>query len=392
MNRIHTDSKQIEHNLKTMLKILSKHDTFIDKSLQIYCLNGNMTLKSSIKKAGLPLISINKELLPKLEDYTLSYNDGNISINHPSRTTYDVFTEDRDELMRLMVENYNLTNKVESYNNISVISENNFDPEIIKHLILARPSEKMLGRKKKSKLDIFLASRQYGGFGDGYNRLLPVIDFADHNVLTSGFDEQKNSLGLVSNDRSVHTNSQLMASYGKNDCLTHLIRYGFVDKSPPYAQSIPFDITLNNTITFEVAAVSVNVGSFRKETLNFNDNNMQLAASLHEFIAEKHIKIAYLLIPNSKWPTYLSNAIAFHLSSYEKKLKLQSGELFNSENIQAIEDKTVESNLAYYKNLGTLATKSKYLSETCKKDVLETCKQQITIIRSFKKALIKLRA
>lgn len=331
---------------------------FVSDHLKLDIFRGEMGLK--IKRdlePETPLLFVPEQCMPRPADFELIFDGSELSA---APLVDGDATDLQIRFMQSMVALYSVTGKIFTYSKNSPYTALLPWQQLLALLDSSCSVQLYPDYQNKAAYDlqssVFFGSRTYTGYDDQRERIMPLIDFADHNIAAPGYVQcpsdnfPASGVEIRSHGIIGGAGRDCLVSYLYMDRLECFLRYGFYDESPGFMRSVPVSIELSDGYSFVINARPLHGSSLPIEAKDFADGVMQFFTSKY-LLHEKSIETGYALIPNEKHITYLSRSIAFHLSALEIHLGAEQGELCRPENVCLIEDHIVTANKNFYKNV-----------------------------------------
>ena len=366
--KISSDDKHIKSLIERCEKRITEAGGFINERLKVRYERGEMTLSLPISvEEGAPLIFVPEAVMPVVEQFNIALVEGGLNATKKTEVELDEGVQPASdlqvEMMSTMMEMYSAAGKIRSYSQFSPQLSFGAYPQLLEVLNRSRtaPLRKAEGQSEEDwVVQVFLGSRAYGGFGDKLDRLMPLIDFADHHVAAPGFTQcpseefAGSGVAITAAENGIRPDCQCLVSYGFLDRMEAYLNYGFADRSPGFVRSVPVDVELPDGGLLHIAARPISGTGIGPESFQFSDPKMQFFASKCRFMQESErnaIEIGFALIPDAQHTVYLSQSLAFHLKNYESHFGCDEHSICNPETVRRAENAVIDANTRYYKEL-----------------------------------------
>ena len=365
------ENYRVEGSNKILVKLINKlintneqAGAFFSPLIDIVANEHGLSIKTPypvIKKT--PLINIPLTCMPLLCDYDLTVNNNNLLCKPHNQQCNPA----ANDTMALMVDIYNQTNKLKDWQQSSVFFSLANHPELLnslvagkKHVFKIMNFYKLHLENKKDKLllDSFLGARIFGYKkeqlarqnikveGDSEAGLLSVIDFINHRLASSYYQDSSQGIG-ISAPAGQGENDELFVQYNYFDPLSTLLIYGFVDLSSPYLFSVPVNMQLADGREAQVLGNN----PFGNETVS--DSGKHLAKYVPNIIKiDKGITLDSLSIPDLTNINQLRDVLTTVVKSVALNDNLTDTALMAE--VYSLEKQLLQLNLKYWHHLERL--------------------------------------
>jgi hypothetical protein len=376
----------VESVLEKLVTLILTNGGRLHPSLEIHANNGELSAQSqAATDQQSEFIFIPESCLPSSEDFSLTLNNDQIIA---TEKTTDIPAQQK-QAFQLIIELYNLTNKIATHRNTFPSLTLANTPELYQHLIKAVTTD--ITASDFDNIDDFiietyLGSRyvSYGNAETGIkNRvIMPLIDCINHHNNCKGYKlERSNSIRIglsIPNQKPNTASNECYARYGKLDALKSFFSYGFIDNSSHFVRSVP--------LTIDLGEHQIQVKS---------DTPMEEVPKIHPSLADakyfmpfaslsgSSMEISHLLIPENDKHAVLRRILEM-LTLYLTGREFSSKETATL--VLKIEAAILKENTQYYKKLQLLANHYKsQLNPETKKLLKQLSKKQLDILSNYKK-------
>ncbi len=389
---IESDNKELEESLKRLAKLVRDAGGYIGDGLRIKAENGDLSVLSDLD-AGVTneLVAVPRPALIPIDDFHLTAKDDEF-VYSGEKQEYPQITVD---LLKTMLEIYNLTGKLKSHRQSSTWVSLANDQETLSKLCAARSEAPaimdnmmMLAAKNPAGfvLKSYLKTRTLAfrptAEADAFRVLMPIIDFANHHPRARVFGNKSLHIEgrtvTLESCKPVEGSSQSYARYGVFDAYDMFLNYGYVERGALFARSIPLKIRLGDYGEIDVAS---KVGLIHKGKLP--EGQTDLRAFMPTFLEKRHgfLKLSHLFVPGPPSPYALRRILKICL--LEMGLGLDDSKM--KQLLAQAETFVTEENLKFYKALKEYLD-LKYPPEASYviMSAREACKVQMDIIEFHK--------
>lgn len=366
---IETSSPDVHHVLTEICKkTIALGGKFIE-GVSLIEKNGELSVKltnSDAASSDEVAISVPLKAAPLLSDYNISL-DKNTLLASPKEQQIN---PSANEIMRLFISLYNLTNKISFWRKVNPIANLDLSHPALKQLTLSiskshsftklielesdelilktfLDSRKFNYEQKHLKQAKILANRDVRG-------LLGVIDLLNHHSSAPGYKPAYKEQAIQVNSYT-DSNNQLCVKYNHNDPLTSYFVYGYIDSSSMKALSIPLNATLSNGFTVFID----NAPNVKSNNL-VDENIKDLKALYPEFIEknENSLAISRIIFPEYKNKNSLIRVLT-HI--FQKHVNTEGVE-YNTAQVNDLVDQLISqvrtANLIHWKKVKDLLNDS----------------------------------
>lgn len=348
--QIISKDSQLKDLLLQLTEMLIANGAAFNPRLQIvYDDNGLSLHTTGGEDFSSEYLSVPTELMPSIDDYQFSIENGKIRCI-PIQETSDV----KKILMELMVQIYNLTDKI----GLQAISSPFYNLrghyELLNELVRVRANsktERYLSLIRQNEWDTllvetFLNSRVFK-LKDRENLffypvLIPVIDYCNHRHEAKSFklNENRKRISIIA-DGNEKAN-QIYVRYNDFDYLDTFLTYGFVEENAPFLFSIPVTVTLESGMRLSFT------GSVQKPKKKLPDW-MKSLNSMPVLVKQEKDGFTFssIAIPNQKNPNKFRKILNMILVMVEPK----QSEAIREKDLVCIEEKIILENRFYYHSL-----------------------------------------
>lgn len=370
MVKIDSDSTAVAKAIRKLIATLERHGAHFNKSLAIICRDGDLSIQTVGRiKSQQVILGLPTECLLPVEDFKLSLSGDAVEICNYNPSV----TPARLKIMELMIEVFNLTNKISQYRDSTLSSLRREHPKVYMKLCSGRIKETELPPQRASQndpvIDDLIETRALVYRLDpSSNRhslvLMPVMDYCNHHPFAQPFAPAINPKGrrmLTTRGYCPDSDArECFVRYGLYDSYDCFLHYGFVDKLTPFVISIPMEIKLpaplgkmiiqarpsqsSNQLPKQFIA-HVGKEQIEEIRLYFPSYNIDREGKL--------IKLSHLMIPQDDSSNTLQLIIEVILQQIEPRLTEQ--ELLTI--VEMIEQHVLSVNVDFYNGL------ARYLSD-----------------------------
>ena len=337
-----------------LISLIEKYGGFFDIDLEIHCRDSGFSIH---KKGGITnnfIIQIPEALLLPIEDFSLSLVDDYLFLTgHKSETTTL-----RLEIIQILIEIYNLTQKIRHYRTTCPLSLEFAAPDIYKILTSGRryPSFERMGSLQNINPVVYgmLKTRtmQYRRADSNTNQLteviMPVIDFLNHHpvapVYIKSADQTGNNALSARGFCPDPTTGECFVRYGIFDSYDAFLRYGYVERHSQFVTSIPMKVDIPGLGYLTIRADN-------RETVQVPRKEFAgLSLYFPAYSVDRHSRSAvlgYLRIPQQHAPFALRRVLGIVIHEIEPNLTITQANSI----VESLEPVILSRNMDFYQNL-----------------------------------------
>lgn len=383
---IFSDNEKSLIIVKQLIEVMESMGATFHKDIRFICEGGNLSIQSSSIKGCIECqISVPLVCMPLLSDYSLSViNDKTVQAEPKTK----MLNKAAAPIMQLLIELYNVNNKVESWKNSFAFLALPHYKSIFDTLLKFRPSDGKIAKYKgyfdnkqwaMLLLDSFFGAREFtyqqssiseSGIhftNNSEKGLLGIIDFLNHKVGPSGYQINKKDACMNIVTEPDKESKELFVQYGVYDPIQTFLIYGFADQSSPFLYSGKMDIPMLSGNTFSILSMSGKLS----RTQSLPNDLLFLKAYLPAGIKKqgKQFIVSDIIIPRDATQDYLKKVLEVILTDCDDNNYYQDKTLMAKE-VAYIETEIVRRNRIFWEtfereNLQTLL-QDKNLSELIK--------------------------
>lgn len=352
------ENPALEKVLSELLTLIIEHGGYVSDNITLMEEKGELRILSDLPEENNDvLIILTDACLPRIEEFMITVQgDELIAIAKSS----DV-EESHIAAMGLMMNIYNITNKLAKHRETSPWLALKKSPEIMGKLYEARfeaPKIKQYYEQYESMeyngllIDTFLGSRTLAvnpnGGGDSYRCLMPFIDFLNHFHASSGYQITNDKLPalLIRNSVPIVGSQECFVRYTLMDAMDSFLTYGFVDSNAPFVRSVPLRFDLH-----ELSSVQVYAQILQPFKGDLPGPVKDLRAYIPQVLEgdDSVMRLSHLLIPGANAPLALRRVLAFYIRGWKPGLNLAAVKkiIINAEKL------IIRENLDYYTSLSS---------------------------------------
>lgn len=289
------------------------------------------------------------ELMPRISDFSIDID----RYQFRSAEVVGNPTSAQINIMGMMLEIYNCSSSLTSWERESPYFSLNLFPHVLKHLIfnVSESSENSEIKSNKLLADTFLNSRKLNRrnkevlahkkpTSGGEMFLMPMIDIFNHDIRTSGyqFSESPGDGNLRVFSRPDPVSKELFVKYNDMDAVASYIKYGFIDNSAPFVYSTPTDLSYRG--------YDIKIGRSIALAKNVPTAFTDLSRYMPNLAKQDNIVlISKLVIPGAHAPNALRRVLALILSGLDipkEKLPIE---------IKCLEKYIIDENFSYWNRM-----------------------------------------
>lgn len=400
---IRSDNTKVKALLDDLVILVESVGGFLHKQLIIQCIEGNMILKVAkpVRSQEL-LIDVPASCIPIVEHFNLYFDGKKIDWevkpeNSSQEETLEKPTLEQIKAFEVIIELFNLNDKVNSYAEYSPLYAFRNSP-IIEYSDRSIDSTSEVNTETLSdeelKLKLFLDSRIFSNKHDGsLVRLLPIIDFADHNSLADSFIIKENegrltSLGVGYSELK-EKKSSIFVCYKQKDRLASALNYGFYDSSARYVQSVSVEVCIDD-LTYHVRHGGLGSNMMPLEYIpkavpgfRFSQQEFDTYLPTMRCIDNNNLEVHFCLFPKGKDIPAFKEVLDYQLKYFELRMQLKKGSISNEENILKIESSLISENINYYIEFKKIINNHPNKGNYAGKLLLKVCDYQIAHIENY---------
>ena len=354
MVAIKSDNKEVQKALEKLATIVTAKGGFLSEHLTIEVHDGNIRLLSDLPPSSHErLVLIPEHCFIPLTNVAFRLSENKLE----TVSGTDTLTPDQAELLAVMIEIYNLTDKILKYRTYSPRIVFRDDDETLSRLISGRPDtglEKRFMEVKKTSdmeslvINSYFRTRNFRIAGEK-RQLIPFIDFANHHTLASTF---KNDLiGKTAISRALYNSKpqpgseECFARYGFWDALETYLMFGFSDTPVAFVRSVPLHIILEEVGIIEVKSQVRGPATGK----GLGPKNKDLRSSFPFWVKKKGktLFVSNLMIPNLSAPSALNQVLGLLVSQLDPDLADNRKQKL----VLAAEKQIISVNLDFYNDL-----------------------------------------
>jgi hypothetical protein len=361
MVEIISDKAEIFECIQETVKILEEHGAVFHQSLKLVSEKGDLRIEMAQPVENQHAILMPEDLLLPIDSFNLKIEKNNFTYTDMDASV----TKIQARLMDLQLKLYNLTNKAEHFKKTTHLNLLNKTPELREHLLAGRNGKITQSLIEKSALkpddnffcDAFLKSRVLS-FKTTANRtpvmvLMPIVDFANHNVLSPSFlnidHGDKNAIAIMASC-PVKGSNESFVSYGPYDALDTSIVYGFSDHSATFSRSVRAEIDIEEFGKIIIHARSTDM-KFDSLPAHMQDLKFFIPHILSNVNGK--MEISHLYIPGSRAPRALRRVLNYLIQNLLKGRNPSQYQKW----VQDAEEEIIKVNINYYNKLKTMLDK-----------------------------------
>lgn len=238
---IDVENQHLRDPLLAMVKLVREHAGFIAPGLRLMERAGSLWIERPRDAPPVDqLVAVPAKLLVPIEDLVWADHPGELGLATPARH----LSSEQAALLEQFLAIYNASGKLKQVADfpVAVFAR---DGALLDIVTRVKPETQPL---KASLAQLFLSTRQVSEWinpGDESRSavLMPVMDFLNHHHTGDTFRMADGCLAVT--ERHVGESEECVSSYGgQRDPLDLLIGHGYVDRSTPFAASLPVRLAL----------------------------------------------------------------------------------------------------------------------------------------------------
>ena len=401
------ENKKVITLIKALVNELKKMGARFHQQLHIVEKSGDLSIQSSLPANTYhDLMNIPVKCMPLIGDFIFTVDaDFNLFVQPVEK----ILNKHSVKIMELMVDIYNATGKLKTWNETYPLLTLRKYPKIVDLLLEGRTFNKKIKTYQELMknerwddllIESFLGSRVFNytdemlkqagiaSTNDSESGLLAVIDFLNHRTGASSYTFCHSTKSILINACSDAKSKEVFIQYNLSDPLIAYVMYGFVDSCSPWIYSITTKLT---TQYGKSELLVLNAPSVYKDKLDRETRH------LRKFLPEniksngKNVAVSSLMIPNVKDHSTLREVLAVILKKYNL-----GGYYSNDLNLQIevkfLEQQLIDNNIKYWSRLKEAITKSysNTFPENSFKDLNLLCDFNLEHIYSYKNACLGL--
>lgn len=265
---IQSDNKAIGKSFLRLEKLLVDNGAWFDSNLSIVCKGKAVSIRMmGPSKQGDVIMKVPQKLLVPALPLNFSIKENKFVID-PDK---DKLSPIQIKIAKLMVNVYNATDKIGFYKKECPWVTFRKAPDLMDSLLHARTTNE----NTKSKQDFlhnltgsmslaefvckdFVMTRVLGHKdkkdGELIQKIMPVVDYLDHDYRASGFvfpdkspgKSKKPNFLRIHNSQPFPSRPECYVAYGTYDALDTFLSYGFINEEVPFLRSIPLKIPVRD--------------------------------------------------------------------------------------------------------------------------------------------------
>ncbi|MHA1544134.1 MAG: hypothetical protein ACTSU8_03265 [Alphaproteobacteria bacterium] len=387
MLRFECDNPELTKALARLGTDVSKAGAYFSENLVLKAMDGDFSFTSTVPGSEPELLmSIPEKAFIPYDGVEFKLNGNDLVIASGA----EKLPSDVRERLETMVLIYNLTKKIEKYKESSPRVAFKDDPEMLERLTAARAGTRIaenvleiLNAKDQEKIIIssFLKTRNFD-FGESKKKIIPFIDFTNHNTLAMPFNRKKTEKGdfvmSLRNSKPITEDNQCFARYGKWDACDTYLMFGFSSDTSAFVRSIPMEIPIEGV---GVLKVNSKIGGQFGGTLPPEMEDLQKLFPQLLSVTKEGIEVSTLRIPNPRRPVSLKRILASLITQMAPDLGLEELE----SHVTSTEFQVVYGTLQFYTSLLEFfeEKKEKYQSNPAFREAVKMAKIQIHEIEEY---------
>lgn len=356
MPKFECENPELRKVMLELYDLVVENGGYIHDGVTVQEADGELSILSSLPhNSHEELITIPEKCLPRIDDFVITVHGDKLFAKPKS----DIAINSQLKAMELMIEIYNLTNKLVRHRDTNIWLSLRKSPEILQEILKARSrSPKIIkyyekyenGKFDELLIDTFIGTRvlRYES-SDKSNRLsclVPFIDFANHSiespVILNGFfkTDAVSMINFVPGPES----NECYYRYGFLDAIDSLLIYGFSDVSSPIVRSIPLQYNFHIYGHIQVNAL---VPQIYSEHLEDSVQDLYFYMPYVNRIGRDEMELSHLIIPGETAPKALRRVLEYRIESWKPTLKpaVVKDIVSNFENV------IINKNIEYYDRL-----------------------------------------
>jgi len=354
MARIRSDNKEVRKALETLAALVTKEGGVLSDHLTIECQGGNIGLTSDLPRESRDeLISIPRSCFLPLSKVEFCLEKDKLAVVSGA----DSLSKSQQAMLGVMIDLYNLTDKIAKYKAMSPRIVFRGDQELVKQLVAGRAGTSLAQRFfdviesvniDNLVIDYFFRTRNFN-LEDETRQIIPFIDFTNHHTLARPFRRDRESGKIakmaLENDKAVPGSDECFARYGLWDPYDTYLMFGFAFRPGGFVRSVPLELDIQGLGNLRIR--SVVAGPASADTLG--PVNKDLARFFPKKInkTKQGLSLSNLNIPNASSPRALKRTLDIVVDTIVPGLRPAQRQQMTA----LIEERVLQANVAYYKGL-----------------------------------------
>jgi len=399
--RVIGDNKATIEIINNLLFTLEEKGAKFHKDLRFIESNGNLSIKAYNNDNKQRLISTPVCCMPILSDFVISIEGDKIF----AKPVASPINPDAIPVMELMIELYNETNKIKTWQSTYPLLALREYPEFLnklfantEHTVKQKLFKALYDKQQWSELTqkTFIGSREFYFKKELLNKsniktvnaiengLLGVIDFLNHKEGAPGYLVNKKQGTLEIDSSSESSTTEVFVEYNYIDPVMSYLIYGFVDLNSSFLFSCITNLTCKTGLNIAVLGVvgrsSTQVPKDVSHIEQFLPATIKRSANI--------VTINNLVIPSKQYQHTLPQVLAYLLKKIDLE-GLYNNEALLKEEVKHLEKQLLLNNLQYWNKLNNefkqLTEKDKTVPDIPKQDIDNLCGFSINHINQYMK-------
>lgn len=365
--QITSDDKQIKNTLEHLKNTLVKNGAWFAPHLAAVCENKNISLHiQKPNTANEQIIKLPIELLIPAQPLHLAVENNQFTITPDQEKLSPI----QIEIASIMIDLFNMTDKVNFYRHESPWITFRSAPELMKDIVKARTVKGNLDKKVKfldeaktiADEDRFIADHFFHSrvIGDKHEKdselvqkIMPVIDYLNHDHRANSYivndqndDGDPRLCMKIINSQPFIDRSECFVSYGTLDSLDSFFNYGFIHDEAPLVRSVPMTITIKDCPDLHVQSFPAH--RIGKKVHKQYENIQRLLPRIFPPDDEGNIAVSHLIIGLGNMPHLLRRTLHLIISQLAGE---QASPSFIIDRVYETEKTIIANNISFYKEL-----------------------------------------
>jgi hypothetical protein len=345
----------LEKALVKLHELVVENGGYINENATFVEARGELSIISSLPRDNHEkLIILSDACLPRVNDFMITANNDNLF----ALPKFANIKESHVAIMRVIIEIFNITNKLSIHRETNPWLALERSPELIEKLLEVRAMNTRMQRyyeKYRSGefgellIDTFIGSRAVGFKSSSDEEptpcMMPFIDFANHHCSCSGYQSSDDVLA-ISNCKPIPDSEECFVRYSMLDAIDTFMFMGFVDINATFVRSVPFRFDMPDIGSIQVeTSLKPFIGGILPDSVKNLRAYMPFVSK-----SDDVMRFSHLHIPGEGAPRALRRVLAFYVQDWKPDLDSNAVK----DIVLSVEEEIINKNLEYYKSLLSL--------------------------------------
>ena len=339
--------------------MILKYGGYINDNVTVQEKQGELSILSSLPEDNQEdLIILPDACLPRIGDFVITAHDEKLIAEPKSH----YIKKSHTTLMRLMIEIYNITNKLSKHRDTNPWLSLEKSPSLMQKLFEGRAMDpKMRQYYEKYKcnnfneilIDTFIGSRTLSFKSNTEKKpsdcMMPFIDFVNHFFSSPMIHKNNDKNGSISikNFLAITGSQECFVHYNMIDPLDSFLVYGFVDDKVPFVKSVPLQFKLHE---YSHIQVHTRISSYFSGDLPDSVQDLRAYLPIILEFDDSVMQLSRLLIPGENAPRALRRVLELIIRGWKPMLDpaVVKEIVINAEKL------IIRENIEYYTSLSSV--------------------------------------